>query len=1028
MAVTRKEFTDDLTGLYNRRYFRKKIRSKLRDAQRTETDLSIVLVDLDHFKNINDTYGHSHGDLLLKEFAVFLKNSLRKYDTIFRYGGDEFIYILPRTDYQQAQRIAQCFLEQCRSREFVKVRLTLSIGIASSPDSMDWQTLFDIADQNLYIAKRHGRDQIGIFEKKRGLTIPTQEIIGRDSEMEKIEKLIESIFRNSSNAVFISGEVGVGKTRLVTEAVNDYLARNVQSLKSDLSATTKSIPYYPFREIIRSMINTKGKEFIKGLGRAYKIELMKIVPELSEESKESDSDIFMLDKFRLFEGMKRFLALSCSDRPILLFIDNIHWADDGSLELLYYLVKSLKNSPIFFFFVYRIEETKGDSFQNVLHLMSREGLYDKIALEPLKTAEVARMLSFIIDNHPPIELTNFIVNQTGGNAFFIEELMKSLEIHGALVWQDNKVIFNMSKKVVIPNSVEGVIDRKLDVLDDKALDLLDYAAVIGREIDFNFLRDIVKINEGYLFDLIDKILELKLLKETGGGGYCFSEDIIREIIYSSITKRKLEHYHQIVGEKLLNFYRDRVDEVVEELSEHFYLGKDWMKTVEYCMLAADKARNSYANRDAIKFFSRALECLPKGGIDEEIKKEITCLRKRANVLHLVGENEKAAEDLKRAINKAKELDDEKEEADCVVILGSIYQSTAQYKEALKQTEAAMRIYKGLNDKRGEASAINITGLIYWKTGEYQKALKVFHRAVKIGEEIGDRKGESASLNNIGIIHGLIGEYPEALKFFERALQIAEDIGDRKGASASLNNIGSINGPLGDFDKALQFFQRSLKIKQEIGDRGGESTSLENIGNIYSHLGEYSKALEYFQNSLKIEEEIGGGDGQASILVNIGSIYTETKDYTAAEEYYNKAYTIAHDIKSKPRLADVFVGFVSLYLTKGELNAAKKSLDQLISLADELGSKANKARAYSLSGRFYAKKAKYDKARSAFKEAIAIFKELDEKLSLAEVFYYQGFLFKTLKDTINAKKSFRKALKICKELGAEAWIKKIKKGI
>ncbi len=1025
MAKIRREYIDDLTGLYNRRYFSIKIKAELNKIRDANRSLSIILLDIDHFKNVNDNYGHAHGDLLLKEFALFLSNSLREADNVFRYGGDEFVCILPDSNYQQAQNIARRFVEQCRNKEFAQIRLTLSIGIASAPENgFDWQTLFNIADQNLYSAKRHGRDQVGTFEKKKKFIIPTEEIIGRDVELKKITELVESIFKNKNGgSLFIGGEVGIGKTRLVHEVIEGLKIQKAQFLKSDLSATTKSIPYYPFREIVRSFNDNGGKKSFQELPQAYQIELTKIVPELTGASKELSHDIFVLDKFRLFEGIRRYLAQLAASHPLLLFIDNIHWADDGSLEIIYYLVKVLKNNPIFFFFVYRAEESKVATLQNVLQLMAREGLYEKIDLEPLKTADVARMLSFMVDANPPLELVKYVYNETGGNPFFIEELMKSFEITGALIWRDGKLVFDTTKKVVVPNSLEGVVNRKLDMLDNEGRALLEYAAVIGREFDFTLLQDLAKIDEGLLFDLIDEIVKLKLLKESSGYRYCFSQDIIRNVIYEGINKVKLKKYHQAVGEMLQMLYKGRIDDIVEELAEHFYMGEDKIKAIEYNIVAADKAYNAYAHKDALRFYNRAIECILESDLEDRPIKEIMYLRKRANVLNIIGQNQKAAYDLNQAINKARALGDKKEEADCLNSLSGAYLAIAQHNEALIQSMRALNIYRKLNDKRGEGTALNAIGLIHWRMGDYQKALLLYKQALKVAKEIGYHYGVGACFNNIGIIYGILGSYAEALKFFRRALKMAKFKDGITIEADCLNNMGNIYSDFGGYAKALNFSQRSLRIKQEIGDRIGEASSYYNIGMVYDRLGDNAKALEFYNQALKIEDEIGNIYSQASSLLNIGNIYVEANDYSAAEGYYKQAYHLARKIRSKSLLADVFTALTSLYLAREKPAAAKKYLQNLLSLVEPLGSKSIEARAFCLTGRLCTKEAAWVRARSAFKKASALYMELNEKFQLAQVYYYQGLMFRKTGKRNFAKMTLKKALVIFKALRSKKWIKK-----
>ena len=985
MTKIGREYIDDLTGLYNRRYLLTVISKKLEEGQRVGIPLSIVLIDLDHFKDVNDTYGHRRGDVVLREFGMFLKALLRQDDTVFRYGGDEFICILPNANYEQAVMISQRFIEKCRIKEFAQNRLTLSIGIASSPESArDWRTLFDIADRNLYSAKRHGRDRVGVFEKERkGLNIPIGEIIGRDEEIVRVKEFIKPIFSGSSGAVCISGEVGVGKTRLVQEVIRDSDFQDMQFLNSNLSATTQSIPYYPFREIIRCVIKEQGLESIKDISQAYQIELSKIVPELSDKSK-IDEHIFIVDKFRLFEGVRRFLALQASKAPLFVCLDNIHWADHSSLELFHYLVRTLKNNPVFFFLVYRIEEVKDSSFQNVLQLMAREALYKRIDLEPLQTADVARMLSLMIDAIPSSELTEYIFKETGGNPFFIEELMKSLEVNGAFIWDKGKWVFDRSKKIVIPYSVEGVVERKLGMIDIDAHSLLEYAAVIGREFDFTFLRDITKMNEGHLFDLMDEILGMRLLRESGGERYCFSEDVIRGIIYGQINKVKLRRYHRAVGEMLLSFYEGRTEEIVEELSNHFYLSGDKEKTIEYSMISADRAKDAYANRDAIRFYTWAIECLKGRAIRGRELKEIECLKNRAGVLNLIGENEKAKRDLEDAINKVKGIGNKKGKADCLVELCKVYGDSGQYKDALVKADLALDVYKKVNNPKGEAITLKTIGNIHWNLGKYSKALEFYKSSLKITEDIGDLECESKNLNNIGVVYDVLGEHSKASGFYNRSLKIVKEIGNRRDEATSLNNIGLVYDNLGEYSKALEFCKGSLKITEEIGDRKSEARSLNNIGITHWYLGEYSNALEFFQGSLKIEKEIGNRRDEAAILSNIGVINKNLGKYSNSLEYYRNALKIQEDISDRKGKAQSLNNIGMVHSNIGEYSKALKFYKDSLKIRKEIGDHKGEVESLISIGEIFIESRNFSNAEKYCNKACSIAKEIKSKPLLVDV--------------------------------------------
>ena len=162
--------TDGLTGLINHRTFQKQLIHELERAKRTGTEVSLMLVDLDHFKKINDNYGHPIGDFVLKQIATFLKNSVRNVDHVARYGGEEFAIILPDTSSEDALMLGQRMGAEIRKKEMedqgISLSVTFSIGIATYPEhAMVKEQLIDFADTALYTSKRTGRNKATLFTK-----------------------------------------------------------------------------------------------------------------------------------------------------------------------------------------------------------------------------------------------------------------------------------------------------------------------------------------------------------------------------------------------------------------------------------------------------------------------------------------------------------------------------------------------------------------------------------------------------------------------------------------------------------------------------------------------------------------------------------------------------------------------------------------------------------------------------------------------------------------------------------------------
>ncbi len=170
-ALKQENITDSLMGIFNRRYLDRRLKDETERALNYAHPLSIFLIDIDHFKQVNDNYGHQVGDLVLKNIAQNIKESLRESDVLARYGGEEFVVILPRTQvstsYTLAERLrhvvanSQLVLPGESDIDILSIGVTVSVGVAGlTSKCKDYQCLIKNADRALYQAKQNGRNQV----------------------------------------------------------------------------------------------------------------------------------------------------------------------------------------------------------------------------------------------------------------------------------------------------------------------------------------------------------------------------------------------------------------------------------------------------------------------------------------------------------------------------------------------------------------------------------------------------------------------------------------------------------------------------------------------------------------------------------------------------------------------------------------------------------------------------------------------------------------------------------------------------
>jgi len=157
--------TDFLTGLPNHRYFQSTLSIELGRAQRNNHPLSLLIIDLDFLKEVNDRFGHPSGDMVIRTVAETIKNSCREIDFAARYGGEEFTVILPETPLTGAIQVADRIRERIAALVFAGVgNITASVGASNFPlNALSQEDLIRVADQALYVAKNNGRDRVHYF-------------------------------------------------------------------------------------------------------------------------------------------------------------------------------------------------------------------------------------------------------------------------------------------------------------------------------------------------------------------------------------------------------------------------------------------------------------------------------------------------------------------------------------------------------------------------------------------------------------------------------------------------------------------------------------------------------------------------------------------------------------------------------------------------------------------------------------------------------------------------------------------------
>jgi len=234
---------DKLTGLLCRNSFQGTLNQQLALAKRLATQFSILFVDIDNFKHINDTYGHQSGDLVLSELANLVQEGIRSSDTAFRYGGEEFVILMPNTSCNDAQKLANRIRKTIEQHQINvdggEIKLTISGGVSSYPTHADnADDLVYFADSAVYRAKGAGKNNIALFkeENRRYLRIPISRVV----------KMKELGFNDSQASTGQSKDIGIGG--ILFETSTQYVIGNQLQISLEIDS---SVPIFLLGLVVR---------------------------------------------------------------------------------------------------------------------------------------------------------------------------------------------------------------------------------------------------------------------------------------------------------------------------------------------------------------------------------------------------------------------------------------------------------------------------------------------------------------------------------------------------------------------------------------------------------------------------------------------------------------------------------------------------------------------------------------------------------------------------------------------------------
>jgi DNA-binding SARP family transcriptional activator len=642
--------------------------------------------------------------------------------------------------------------------------------------------------------------------------------VGRSDAAAALEATWAAVRERGFRAVVLAGEPGIGKTRLVKEFARVAHERGATVLAGSCHEETL-VPYQPFVEALRHYIACCPPAELAAQVTPRRTQLAAIVPEL-EDTRTAyvpgglDAE---QERFRLFEAVSSLLAEAAHLRPLVLVLDDLHWADKPSLLLLRHLARSAKDAPLMVLGTYRpVEVSDEHPLAEALAELRRSRAVERLSLSGLGEAEVAELIASRAGQQAPRGFVRRVADRSEGNPFFIEELLH--EVGAQADWE--------AAAGVVPDSVRDLLLRRLRGLGDDCRQALSVAAVAGRDFELDVLERVLEHPRDRLIDLVDEAIDSDILVELAQpiGWLSFSHALFRETIYEQLSGTRKAAIHGRIAAAIEEVPTERPDERAGTLAYHYRVAGDLRKAFDYHRRAAAAAERAHAQETVLENLEWAIVAGEMLGMTAAAEESIRDLyRARAWTLHLLGEPDRALADLEHALEGA----------------------------------------RAAGDRAAEMHVHNALGM-HWHVLDPQASRRCHEEALRIAEELGDESGQVSALNRLSLVLANELEFADAVELGERALEIARRAGDELAVSRAMDSLKFAALQLGDLERLEELCTELERAQRKRGEEWYLQFTLCESCYVPLERCDWQGAEHRIAEALAISERIG--DPNSGVLI------------------------------------------------------------------------------------------------------------------------------------------------------------------
>jgi DNA-binding SARP family transcriptional activator len=414
--------------------------------------------------------------------------------------------------------------------------------------------------------------------------------------------------------MILSGEAGIGKTRLAKELEGWVSRRGMTTMSARCYAALERLAYAPVASWLRS---DSFQTTIKNLDPTSLTEVARLVPEVLATYPHLSPPTAMTEGWQrqfFFAALAR--ALLSTRQPLLLLIDDLHWCDQETLEWFHYLLHFTPAACLLLVGTVRVEETSPEHpLAAFLETLQRDGLVSEIPLGPLTLGETASLAEHILGRKLDPGTRQALYQETEGNPFFVVEMAQAEGVGkgtGMPPTSPSSPPLLSRSASSLPPTVQALLTARFAQLSAQAREVANVAALIGREFSFPVLAHACRIPAEAVVQGLDELWQRRIVRERGAettNAYDFRHDKLREQLSASLSPVQRRHLHQCIAEALTAVYAEELDVVCGQIAAHYEQAGVVSQAIAFYQRAGAAASRMYAHKEAIHALEKAAELL-----------------------------------------------------------------------------------------------------------------------------------------------------------------------------------------------------------------------------------------------------------------------------------------------------------------------------------------------------------------------------------------------------------------------------------